>query len=300
MIDIILTIVTFSSMLVLFKYFEKFHINNLQAIIINYITAGTCGIIQGIQNGSEISFKSIVGAEYTLAAIIIGFMFIFTFNLIAFGTQKIGIAITTVSNKMSMVIPVAVSFYFFNDHMDFLKFMGILLSLVAIYYTSTNQGKLSFNKKYLWLIAIIFFGQGIADSTLKWAQVNVLTDKNIGNFFASTFFMAAVSGLIFLVYQLATGKNKLKLNNVLAGIILGLPNYFTLYFFMRAMDKGALQSSQLFPVVNMGVIVFSAILGIVLFREKLSKTNWLGIAIAIVSITFITFSVEILSKLGLV
>ena len=127
MIDIILTIITFSMMLIIFKYFELFKVNNLQAIIVNYFTAGLLAIALD-SNSSEISFSQIINADYIIQALIIGLLFIITFNLVAFGTQKIGIAITTVANKMSMIIPVLAGLFLFNEDKKYNKNNWCLLS----------------------------------------------------------------------------------------------------------------------------------------------------------------------------
>ena len=294
MLDILLTILTFSSMLVIFKYFEKFNINNLQAIIVNYITAGVCGVVHGMSGKSGFDFQGMLTSDYTFPALIIGFMFIFIFNLLAFGTQKIGISITMVANKMSMVIPVTLSILFFGDNANIVKILGILLALIAIYFTSTQGGKLNFNKKYLWLIAVIFTGQGIADTLFIWAQQNAVDPDNTGTFFATIFLFASLLGVFFLIFEISTGKNKLHLKSLLAGIVLGFPNYFTLFFFLRSLEANIMGPSQIFPVINMGVIVLSAIIGIIMFREKLSATNWIGILLATSAIALITFSFELL------
>ena len=100
-------------------------------------------------HGISFSPVDLVTSEYTTPALIIGILFIVTFNMIAFSTQKIGIAITTVANKMSMIIPVLVGLYLFNEKQSLLKFLGVFLAILAIYFSSTSAGKLSFNKKYL-------------------------------------------------------------------------------------------------------------------------------------------------------
>jgi len=99
MTAIILTIITFSMMLIIFKYFELFKVNNLQAIIVNYFTAGFLALTaDNINNSNSFSLTEVINSAYIIQALIIGVLFIITFNLVAFGTQKIGIAITTVSN----------------------------------------------------------------------------------------------------------------------------------------------------------------------------------------------------------
>ena len=289
MIEITLTIVTFSLMLIIFKYFEIFKVNNLQAIIVNYITAGALALVaDGSVLTKNFSITNLFQPTFIYYALIIGVLFIITFNLIAFGTQKIGIAITTVSNKMSMIIPVLIGLFVFKEDKNFLKLIGIVLAILAIFFSCSKNGKLSFDKKYLPVIILVFIGQGIADSTLKWAQEFAINASNNNVFFATTFFTAAFSGTLFMMIQ--QRKITVTLRSLLWGVILGIPNYFTLYFFVEALSAGVFESSQVFPIVNMGVIVLTAVMGIILFREHLSKSNWMGILLALIAISLITFS----------
>ena len=276
-------------MLMLFKYFGKYQVNNLQAIIINYFTAGSLAVVITNINGLPINFQHIVLSNYIVPSLIIGLLFIITFNLLAYGTQKIGIAISTVANKMSMIVPVIIGIYLFKEALGVFKLIGIFLAISAIYMTSTKSGKLSFDKKFMPIILLIFLGQGIADGTLSWTQKFTLSTENTSLFFASTFFSAGTFGCLFLVYDLMVKKIQFQAKSILWGIALGVPNYLTLHFFIRSLQSPILESSQVFPVVNMGIIILSAISGIILFKEKLTPLNWSGIAIAIIAISFISF-----------
>ena len=289
MIDIIYTTITFSSMLVLFKYFGKYGVNNLQAIIVNYFTAGTLSLIVAHNNDIKISLPEIIYSTYIIPSLIIGFLFIVTFNLLAFGTQKIGIAISTVANKMSMIIPVIIGISLFSEKLGMFKLIGIALAISAIYMTSTKSGKLSFDKKFLPIILLIFFGQGMADGTLSWAQKFSINDENTPLFFASVFLIAGILGSVFLIYETIKNGFKLEFKNLIWGVALGIPNYLTLHFFVRSLQSPIFESSQVFPIVNMGVIVLTALAGILLFREKLSFFNWGGILVAVLAISLITF-----------
>ena len=289
MSDILYTIITFSSMLILFKYFGRYQVNNLQAIIVNYFTAGSLALFIANANGIRIVFQHIILSPYILPSLIIGLLFIITFNLLAYGTQKIGIAISTVANKMSMIIPVIIGIYLFKETLGIVKLIGIILAISAIYMTSTKGGKLSFDKKYVPIILLIFIGQGMADGTLSWAQKFTITPENTPLFFACTFLSAGILGSLFLLYELIVKKIRFQTKSVLWGIALGIPNYLTLQFFVRSLQSPVLESSQVFPVVNMGVIILSAVGGILLFKEKLTPFNWSGIALAVIAISLITF-----------
>lgn len=287
MINILITITTFSLMLMLFKYFEKSRVNNLQAIVFNYFTAGILAIVNTIYNGLDFNVIKIFKADYFPAAIIIGLLFIITFNLLAFGTQKVGIAITTVTNKMSMVIPIIIGIYFFNEKFELLQFFGLFLAVTAIYFTSTKKGKLEFDRKYLLLILLIFFGQGIADGLLNWVQKIMITNKNMSHFFASIFLIAGFLGFIFMIYNIKKSKIKIEFKNIIWGLLLGIINFLTLHFFIKSLQANILESAQIFPIINMGIIVTSSIGGILLFKEKLSPSNWFGIGLAIFAIALI-------------
>ena len=49
-------------------------------------------------------------------------------------------------------------------------------------------------------------------------------------------------------------------------------------------------AGQTTTIINMGIIICSAIGGIILFKEQLSKSNWGGIFLALIAISMITFS----------
>ena len=105
-------------------------------------------------------------------------------------------------------------------------------------------------------------------------------------FFIALFTMAGLSGLFILIGKSLKSRPKLELKNILWGILFGIPNFFSLFYFLEALKiyKTTGNTSIVFPLVSMGVVVISAVIGIVFFREKLSKGNWIGILFALASI----------------
>lgn len=287
MLSILLTIVAFNILIIIFKFFAKFNINNLQALIINYFVAGGCGLYF---SDVEFNLQHIINAPWIYHAAIIGVLFIVTFNLYAQGTQKVGIALTTIANKLSLFIPVAFAIILYpNEQLTLLKIIGFILAIVGIYLSSTENKKLNFDKKYLWLIIIVFVGQGIADTVFNHAQQTVVNDADKGLFFMSLLLIAGISGIGILLGQSIKEKPQFKLKNLIGGIALGLPNFASLIFFFNALESSGLEASQVFPVVSMGVVVVSALVGLLLFKEKLTTANWLGLGFAVLSIFIITF-----------
>jgi len=285
MINIIYTILLFNVLIIVFKMFEKYKVDNLQALIVNYLTAAGCSYFFLEQ---DFSLNHVLNSEWLYHAMIIGTLFIIVFNFYAFGTQKVGIAVTTVANKMSLIIPVCAALILYpeNNTFDALKGIAFFLALAGIYLSSTKGGKLSFDKKYLWLIILVFVGQGISDSIFNdFAQ----KFPNEGGylFFMILFFMASISGILILIGKSINTKNKLQLKSIFWGVIFGVPNFFSLLFFLKAL--GSMSSSEVFPLVSMGVVVSSSLIGLLLFKEKLTKSNWIGISLSICAIYIFSF-----------
>jgi drug/metabolite transporter (DMT)-like permease len=288
MLDLILGILFFNIILILFKLFERYGVDNLQAIIVNYIVAGSCGLYF---SQAKLTAAEIFDLPWIGIAVLIGFIFIVVFNLLAKGAQKVGMAISTVANKMSVILPVIAAFFLYGDTVSTLKILGICLALVGVVLSSIEKGKLNFDKKYLWLILIIFFGQGIADILFNYAVKTTVEDASL--FISVLFLSAFISGTFLLILAIIRKKEtilplKKVGKNVLWGIALGIPNYLTVYFFFGALDNGFMESSQVYPILNMGVIVISALSGYLLFKEKLTFTNWIGIAISVIAIAAIS------------
>jgi drug/metabolite transporter (DMT)-like permease len=287
MVDILLTIICFNVLIIIFKLFHQFGIDNLQALIVNYFIAGLCGLYF---SDLEFSLTYVINSPWIYHAALIGILFIVTFNLYAIGTQKVGIAITTVANKLSLLIPVGIALILYpNEHLTYYKIIGLALAFVGIYLSSTKKNKLSFDKRYIWLILLVFIGQGIADTIFNNAQQTVVNEGDKGLFFMCLLLFAGISGIIILIGKSIKHKPKFKTKNLIGGIALGLPNFASLIFFFNALESSGFAASQVFPVVSMGVVILSALVGLLFFREKLTLSNWVGLGFAVISIFVITF-----------
>lgn len=288
MISILLTVLLFSLLIVFFKLFERFNVISSHAISINYLFAAGCGFVFAQQ---PFNITYILHSQWIYHAIIIGCMFIFAFNLLAIGTQRVGITISTVANKMSLVIPVIFSlFYYASDTINFLKIVGISLALAGVYFSSTKGGKLAFDKSYLWLIAAIFFIQGLADITFNHAQETAVQPEEMETFFGALFLIAGLAGSIATLPKIISKQEKLKPNALLFGIMFGITNYLTLQFMFEALNTPGLEPSLVYPLVSMGVVLTSALAGLVFFKEKLSLSNWFGIGLAVVAIATLAYA----------
>ena len=290
MINLIITITTFSAMVMLFKYFDKIGVNNFTAITFNYFTAGILALFSYRIENSIIELKSNVNLNLLICSLIVGVLFIMTFNLYAFTAQKIGITLSTIANKMSMIIPILIGLILFKEEVTLIKVIGIFLAIGAIIFSSKEDKKSKkLSQVNMLILSLLFIGQGLADGILNWAQKNILNSANMNLFFTLTFLSAGLAGGLYIFYKIKTSNFKMNKKSILWGITLGIPNYLTLLYFIKSLKNDLFSSYQVFPIVNIGVIVLCTILSVILFKEKVSFYKWIGVGFGILAISLILF-----------
>jgi len=166
-----------------------------------------------------------------------------------------------------------------------------ILALVAVYLTSikTRDG-LSIKWQNLIFPLLVFLGSGIIDTSIKFLETSYVSRTDVGLFSTTIFATAGLLGVLVMTYQAIQGKLKLQFKNVLGGIALGIPNYFSIYFLVLALRSEGYESSTIFTMNHVSIVALSTILGIVLFKEKLIPKNWIGLILAIVSIILVANS----------
>lgn len=290
MIDLAITITTFSMMIMLFKYFEKIGVNNLIAITLNYFTAGTLALSSYLTENSIYELRSNINSNLVIIGLIVGSLFVITFNLYAYSAQKIGITLSTVSNKMSMVIPILIGIILFKEEITFFKILGIFLALGAIVFSSKEDKKSKkLSKMNIIILFLLFIGQGLADGILNWGQRNILNSENMNLFFTMIFLSAGFAGGLYSIFKIKTSNLVMDKKSIFWGITLGIPNYLTLLYFIRSLKNELFSSYQVFPIVNIGVIVMCTILSVIIFKEKVSIFKWIGVGFGILAISLILF-----------
>ena len=289
MIPLALSIIASTLIFVIFRLFASYNINTLQAIVVNYFVACSCGLI-GYQNSIELSaIPKYDWFYYTLA---LGALFIIVFNLMAVTTQHNGLSVVSVATKMALVIPIAFGLWYYQEPLGPYKGVGIVLALVAVYLASVKKdGGVILQKRNLVYPVLVFLGSGLIDTSLNFLQNDFITDKSLIPLFSSTIFMTAgIIGVMVLVAQKIKGVLSLEFKNIIAGIVLGIPNYFSIYFLVKALRSDLFDSSGIFTINNVAIVIVSTLLGIVFFKEQLSIKNWIGIILAVISIALVSIA----------
>jgi drug/metabolite transporter (DMT)-like permease len=303
MLYLLLSIIASTSLIFIFKLFQRFGVPTFQAIVVNYLT---CVVVGFLFSGSgSVVQGSLLQQSWVIYALALGTIFIGTFYLIALTTHKVGITAASVATKISLVIPVLFSLLVLENSLKdytILNYAGMFVALVAIVLSSIRQrnhedgGEPISPFLALLLPFIIFLNSGIADSLINYTNHFHLQQNEVSQFTMVTFTGSAIVGLIVLLYLLISGKNNFYSKSIAAGILLGIPNYFSIYFLIKALYAFGNDGAFLYPVNNIGIILAGAMGAVLFFGEKLTKVNLTGLAMAVVALVLISYQ-EIVANL---
>ena len=212
MIWLVLSIICSTLIFVIFKYFDQFKIDNLQAIIVNYIVASSLGMAL---RGFDTSIIEIPEKNWFWSAFILGIIFIWLFRLMALASQKIGVSVVSITVKMSLVIPVLFGVFYYHESIGLVKVLGISIALLAVYLTTAKDKAKKSSGLYIKLPLILFFGSGIMDTFINFNQEEIVFPiNNVGIVALSVLFA------VLLFSEKLNVKNKIGIALALISIAL--------------------------------------------------------------------------------
>ena len=204
-------------------------------------------------------------------------------------TQSSGVTVTSLSSKLSVVLPTLAGVLLFRETLTWQVSIGIVLALVALVLVVGGGKTASDTQRTSWLLPVlIFFGTGTGDILMKLnEQRNTADDMSF--MIAFIYLIAMVFGILLVSFDLLRGKSKWQNKSIVGGIALGVINFFSTYCIFHAMR--CFDNVILFPVYNVGVVSLTALIGWLLFKEKLTWKNYLGLAVAILAVVLISVKI---------
>lgn len=281
MLYLILAIICGTAFAVLFKVFACKGIDSLQAILFNYLTAFCLGV--AFNAGGTAGFVVPFGREWFPLAVLMGAMFMSAFVLMSLSTAKTGVAVTTISARVSLVIPVLCSYLLLpgQPEPDWFSIFLIACSLVLMFMPIERKADNTISVSSLVYPLSVFLLFGLNNFCLKYVQNGISEKGELASLTSTVFLSAAVvCGAYYFLRK--NGARKFAWKNLAGGVALGTANFFATYLTLLAL--GAMPASLFFPLYHVGIVVLAVILGVTVFGEKLSAYRIAGIVMAIAGI----------------
>lgn len=281
----------------LLRAFPSYKINNFHAIVANYYACVLTGLV--LTPDWSVFQQIDMGSEGTLYTLLLGGLFITSFLLIGVTTQKAGVTASSLAGNLSLVIPVFFGLFVFqntNKDFTFFNYTGIVLAVVALALASMRAPDVSSSKRAglswaIWVFPVLTFIASGTNNTL----INYLTMTYYGEGSNTVFMIVACCGSILIGSALVGWNVWIKRvevfewKNVAAGFILGVPNFLSLYFLLKALSSYGNSAAFVFPIYNILSMLLSALTAYLLFKEKLTLPNKIGVVIAVVAVVLLSY-----------
>lgn len=273
-----------------FKLFPTYRINTFNAIVINYTVCLALGTFLDPHANMPFS-KEVIQSPWFRYDLVMGSLFIVGFNITAIAIQRAGITLTTLIQRMSIILTVTFTVVFFREHFGWLEGLGLLFALGAIVAINLKpQSKDASNKQpFPYILIPVLAISAIIEIMLYYVEKSGLVGSHQVAFTTHGFGVAAIAGWIAIASNAFRRHFRFSHRDVIAGIMLGIPNFFSIYLLLHMLNSGW-KGAIMYPMVNVAVLLLSSAVAVILFREKLNYLNWIGIALATLAILVIAYA----------
>jgi len=252
--------------------------------LVNYATACILACILAFREGHF---------EFTNLTLAFGFAngvsYAFGFVLVVAGMRLSGIIVTTAAVRLSMIVPIIFSAFFWHEQVNACQKTGILIALAALPLLSMKTESIIKSDQFKWggiskigfvVVALLFINASVSRLAMKGFNEMCPTDQK--PMYLVFLFVVTTVPYLFVCFH------KRQLPNYWEsgyGILIGFCNIAGSGMFLIALDH--LEAPIAFPISGSGGMLFTTIVGIVILGERLNKMLSLGVVLTIISLILV-------------
>jgi drug/metabolite transporter (DMT)-like permease len=276
MIYVIAAALSITCLSLIMRY-ATLHTKTLWGVILgNYLTAASIMLGMVVGDGSWVVLPFTLGLGAVTGLTYAAGMYL---NLTLMG--KRGAAIASSMIQLSVLIPISVSVFFYGETLGSLQLLGIALAVASLpLLASKPMQKLELDREVIPMIILTIIVVGFSQLSSKILVQAGLESQNA--FFLLTIFTSAallVSPLALRNREYIVGRDEL------FGLCVGIFNVASNRFLLLALTT--LPGAIVFPVSSAGSLLLVTISAIVLFKEKVSRVNLVGILLTLAAVVLI-------------
>lgn len=275
MFYLMISIVCSVAVSVLLKVARRRGIGLAQAVAVNYVAAALLSAtLLKPQFGNWQQTMLPNAWLFALLGVLLPTVFI----VMGRSVERAGIVKSDAAQRLSLFLPVLAAFTLFGETLTANRLTGLLLAfaaLLCLLYKPASGGGSGKQSSAVLLLGV-WAGYGSIDILLKQLSKSAGTGSNL----LVIFVIAAVLMFAYLVIR----KTRWTHRDILGGLLLGSLNFTNILFYLQAHRAFQGNPTLVFAGMNIGVIVLGTLAGAWLFKEKINRPNWLGIALALAAI----------------
>lgn len=259
MLFLVLAVLASSVLAVVLKYLNSGYTYGVY--LINYVT---CALLAFVTMNPRSLWN---GDPFPLGlGVVSGFLYLAGLVVYAYSIRKNGAVLSSVFTRLGVLVPVLVSVAMFGERPTWLQCAGIAVAIAAAVVMNglpqkgSKQGVAGAMSLGALLLTLLF--NGSADSMSKiFTQLGSRRDDGLFVFYIFLF-----AGLFTLVLLLRE-RQKLTRRDLLFGVLVGVPNFFSSRLLLAALTE--LPAFLVYPSYSVGAILVISCASFFLFRERL-------------------------------
>lgn len=248
-------------------------------LAMNYLMCAVLGAVIAAKNGGL--FPGGEGYSFALwYGVVAGVLYLLGFVMFQFTVRNNGVVLSAIFMKLGLLVPMVLSVCLFGERPGVLQIIGFCVAVGAIILINFDKPAAdSKGANKLWLIVLLLVG-GMADATSK-----IYEEFGSPALSEQYLFYAFVSALVCCLLLVAVKKEKIGRNEVIYGLLLGIPNFFSARFLLMALRYMA--AYIVYPTYSVAGILLVTLAGLLLFSERLGKRQWVAVGAILVALVLL-------------
>jgi drug/metabolite transporter (DMT)-like permease len=240
----------------------------------NYLV---CLILAGIYGNFQVLPVGVGGFGSVVAmGAVNGTLYLLGFVLLQVSVRKNGVVLSAVFMKLGLLVPIVLSLVVFREIPSAVQAAGFVLAVGAIVLINYEKNTAS-QGTGKWMLLLLLLAGGGGDAMAKiFAMFGPKPLEETFLFY--TFLSALVLCLIMVLYK----KERLQPIALLYGVLVGVPNFFSARFLLKAVS--ALPAVVVYPSFSVGTMLLVTVAGVLVFRERLRKNQWIALAVILAAL----------------
>ena len=276
---LILTILCSTSIALILKYSDTRKGEPIILLAGNYLVATSISLIILLFTNDKVFSQ-----ETLFFGLGLGLIFVFSFFAFAKAISYAGTGLATTSSRLSVIIPILLSIIIYNEVPNQLHIIGFIFTIITfiLFYFSVKGNHKDGDGllKYLFLIAVLV-GIGINDFSMK--VFKIWKPEQEEPFLVLFIFSSA---FIYSSIYIFMKKVNIIRSTAYWGLVLGVPNVFSTIFLLGAL--ALLPAIIVYPLINVGIIIFTTLLAFLIWKEKLNRWGILALTSGLLAILFLS------------
>lgn len=311
MLDLFLAVCCSLAIGMIFKHAGRQRLDRTALLTVNYAAAVGLALALLMLGGREVTEGLTPDAALIALSVATGALLIAGFFVLSLATDIAGMSLAIGVMRVSVVIPFLTSWVIWDEVPSVAQLGGLMLAGAAFFLIAwrrrpepesrservvpaggaatagppaqpLEQQELEVSWRVFGVLILVFLAGGAVDVSMKAFEESFGAQNSRVLFLLLAFGIAFLIGLAIVLWRGTRHDRWPTAATVRWGVVLGLINYGSLEFILRAIDQ--LPGTFVFPVNNIAIVLLAAALGVWVWGERLTRLNRIGLGLAVVAL----------------